>query len=53
MRLAFVTLRVCRLRLIHSFLLLCTDKGAAKIARLLGFDYAEAVVSELSLINPW
>ena len=33
------------LRLIHLLLLLCADKGAAKIARQLGFDYAEAVVS--------
>ena len=35
------------LRLIYSLPFLCTDKGAAKIARQLGFDYAEAVVSEL------
>ena len=40
------------LRLIHSLPLLCTDKGAAKVARQLGFDYAEAVVSGLSLIKP-
>ncbi|KAH9020524.1 hypothetical protein EDB83DRAFT_106854 [Lactarius deliciosus] len=43
MRLAFVTLHACRLRPIHSLLLLCTDRGAAKIAHLLGLDYAEAL----------
>ena len=40
------------LRLMRTLLLLCVDKGAAKIARQLGFDYAEAVVSELILIKP-
>ena len=43
---------VAALRLMHSLLLLCADKGAAKIARQLGFDYAEAVVSDLTLIKP-
>ena len=31
-----------------SFTHFCADKGAAKIARQLGFDYAEAVVSALT-----
>ena len=31
-----------------SFTRFCADKGAAKIARQLGFDFAEAVVSALT-----
>jgi len=32
-------------------MLTCIDKGAAKVARQLGFDYAEAVVSEYAVLD--